>query len=118
VSVSRLKEGIPMTERVLIDAIYERGALRPLEPLKLRERQRVQLEVIIEEVPIDAAQAEVERAAAVRILIEAGMLKSVGQTVVVADPVSSEERQRLADLMGCAPGKPLSEIVLEERGEW
>ena len=34
------------------------------------------------------------------------------------DPVSPEERAELARLLGEAPGKPLSEIIIEERGEW
>ena len=34
----------------IITAVYERGALRPLTPLKLREHQRVRIQVVAEDV--------------------------------------------------------------------
>jgi len=34
------------------------------------------------------------------------------------NPVSWAERRELANLLGQVPGKPLSEIVIEERGTW
>ncbi|MEJ2554854.1 MAG: antitoxin family protein, partial [Anaerolineae bacterium] len=36
-----------MTETVT--AVYENGVLRPLRPLKLRERQTVRLQIVLEE---------------------------------------------------------------------
>ncbi|MBN1140104.1 MAG: hypothetical protein JXM73_26275, partial [Anaerolineae bacterium] len=35
---------------------------------------------------------------------------------VPPDPVSEQERRALADKLGRAPGKPLSQIIIEERG--
>jgi hypothetical protein len=31
------------------------------------------------------------------------------------EPISEEERRELADRLGRAPGKPLSEIIIEDR---
>jgi predicted DNA-binding antitoxin AbrB/MazE fold protein len=97
-----------MTETV--EAVYENGVLRPLRPLKLRERQTVRLEIVPEE--LTAREDE----AAVRMLVEAGTLTPPpGRSDV--EPISEEERLELADRLGRAPGKPLSEIIIEDRGE-
>ena len=34
------------------------------------------------------------------------------------EPISEQERRELADRLGRAPGKPLSEMIIEGRGEW
>ncbi len=129
----------------IVTAVYEKGVLYPLQPLDLRERQTVHIQVLPEE------PAEDEGEAAIRTLVAAGLLtppprrsdvalvskeptdevEQVIQSLITAglmrprpkntpppDPVSEEERRRLADIMGSAPGKPLSEIIIEERGEW
>lgn len=132
----------------IVTAVYEKGVLRPLQPLGLEERQRVQLQVL----PEEPVEDEGERA--IRILVAAGPLtppprrpdvapvskepadetgevEQVIQSLIAAglmrprledtpppDPVSEEERCRLADVMGKAPGKPLSEIIIKERGDW
>jgi predicted DNA-binding antitoxin AbrB/MazE fold protein len=94
----------------IVTAVYENGILRPLSPLNLRERQSVRLQIMPEE-PTD----EVERV--IRNLVEAGLMTPPpGRSDV--DPVSEEERRELAQVLGRAPGKPLSEIIIEERGEW
>ncbi len=61
--------------------------------------------------------AETEQAEIVRIMVAAGLMQPKPQGPPPPDPVSAEERQRLADLLGSAPGSPLSEIIIEERGE-
>ena len=44
-----------MGEKIIVEAIYENGVLKPLTPLNLAEKQTVRLEIAIEE---DAAQPE------------------------------------------------------------
>jgi predicted DNA-binding antitoxin AbrB/MazE fold protein len=101
-----------------VTAVYEKGVLRPLEPLNLEERQMVRIQVVPEEAagqeePEDEVEALIER------LVAAGMMRPRPERgAPPPDPVSEEERLRLADIMGKAPGKPLSEIIIEERGEW
>jgi predicted DNA-binding antitoxin AbrB/MazE fold protein len=100
-----------MTE--IVTAVYEKGMLRPLQPLKLRESQRVRIQVLPEHAVIqdDQVQALIQR------LIAKGWMHPQTSEPIPPDPVSEEERLRLADLMGSASGKPLSEIIIEERGE-
>jgi len=93
-----------------VTAVYENGVLRPLRPLKLRERQTVRLQIVPEE-PTDSEDEN-----AVRMLVEAGTLTPPpGRSDV--EPISEQERRELADRLGRAPGKPLSEIIIEDRGD-
>ena len=50
-------------------------------------------------------------------LIREGRLRPRPGGPIPPDPVAEQERLELADILGRAPGKPLSEIVIEERGE-
>jgi len=94
----------------VVTAVYENGMLRPLRPLNLREHQTVRVQVL----PEDSAD-EVEQA--IQSLIAEGLLTPPpGHSDV--NPMSEEERRELAETLGKAPGKPLSEIIIEERGEW
>jgi predicted DNA-binding antitoxin AbrB/MazE fold protein len=99
-----------MTE--IVTAVYEKGTLRPLQPLKLREHQTVRLQIMPEQLG-QAAEDE----AAIRALVEAGLLTPPPRRLDVR-PVSEQERRELADRLGRVPGKPLSEIIIEDRGEW
>jgi predicted DNA-binding antitoxin AbrB/MazE fold protein len=96
----------------IVTAVYENGILRPLHPLNLRERQTVRLQIVQEE----PAEDENESEAAIRMLVEAGLLTPPPRRSDV-DPVSEQDRRELADRLGRAPGKPLSEIIIEDRGE-
>ncbi len=100
-----------MAETVI--AIYENGVLRPLRPLRLKEKQQVQVRVL------GAGQDELidERQEALDALEAAGLVET-WPDVPAVDPVSAERRAELARLLSNAPGKPLSEILIEERGEW
>jgi len=96
-----------MTE--IVTAVYEDGVLRPLNPLNLRERQTVRVQVLSEE-PLGAEQV-------IEALVKAGLITPPpGHSKV--DPISEKERHELAEILGQVPGKPLSEIIIEERGEW
>jgi PHD/YefM family antitoxin component YafN of YafNO toxin-antitoxin module len=54
-----------------------------------------------------------------QILVAAGLMRTpVDRSSPPPDPVSAQERRELAEILGRAPGKPLSEIIIEERGEW
>jgi predicted DNA-binding antitoxin AbrB/MazE fold protein len=102
----------------IVTAVYEKGVLRPLQPLNLRERQTVRLQIfpeesVIQEEPDDKVEELIQS------LVTAGLMRPRPRRgTPPPDPVSEEERRRLADIMGKAPGKPLSEIIIEERGEW
>ena len=90
-------------------AVYENGILRPLRPLKLREHQTVYIQVLPED-SADAIQQVIQR------LVAEGLLTPPPGHSDVA-PLSEEKRRELAEELGKAPGKPLSEMIVEERGD-
>lgn len=93
-----------------IVAVYENGRLRPLKPLNLREHQEVLISVML----VDANEALDHVTAE---LVAAGAL-----TLPTDDkdevPLSPEELESLAKRVSAAVQKPLSEMIIEERGEW
>jgi predicted DNA-binding antitoxin AbrB/MazE fold protein len=96
-----------------ITAIYEKGVLRPLQPLNLREQQRVHIQIVSEQEIAD------EREATIRILEQAGLVRHQPRlSELPPDPVPAEERKALAERAGHVLGKKASEMVIEDRGEW
>jgi predicted DNA-binding antitoxin AbrB/MazE fold protein len=93
-----------------IMAVYEYGLLRPLEPLTLDEKQRVRIKVEPEN-----QIATVEQV--FQYLINMGWLTPPSSQSRVK-PVSLEERNRIADILGKAAKKTVSEMIIEDRGEW
>jgi predicted DNA-binding antitoxin AbrB/MazE fold protein len=94
----------------IITAVYKKGTLRPTRPLNLHENQMVRIQVLPDE-PADKTEEIITAMIAVGLLTP-----PPGHTEVA--PISSEERLRLAKMLSEAPGKSLSEIIIEERGEW
>jgi predicted DNA-binding antitoxin AbrB/MazE fold protein len=106
-----------MTMAEIVTAVYENGLLRPLEPLDLRERQRVRIQVLPEngerqEKPEDPIETLIGK------LIAEGRMRPRPEGPIPPDPLSEEERQALADRLGRTSGKLASEMVIEDRGEW
>lgn len=93
----------------IITAVYEDGVLRPLEPVDLVEHQTVRLQLLP-----DVASEEVE--ATVRQLIASGKLTPPPHRLK-REPRSEATRQAQAKRMGQRPGKPVSEIIIEDRGD-
>lgn len=96
----------------VITAVYEEGVLRPLDPLKLREHETVRIQLLPAE-PDESAAEEARN-----VLVAAGLMRPPSRETVPPNPVSEERRLALAEHLGRAPGKPLSEIIIEDRGEW
>ncbi len=93
----------------MITAIYEQGVLRPLTPLPLQEKQTVQIQILMADTSDQMQQA-------ILALTTAGLITPPpGQSAAVH--LSDEERRALADRLGKAATKPLSEIIIEERGQ-
>lgn len=91
-----------------ITAIYENGVLRPTIPLNLPEHTEVQISI---KIPASTG-TEAHRRHVMDVLVAAGLvLPTVAAPAV--PPLSEEERN---DLARCIPaGRPLSEIIIEER---
>ncbi len=94
----------------VVTAVYENGILRPLEPLSLQEHQTVRIQILV-----DTALDETEQI--IQSLIEAGEL-TPPPGISDVEPISEEETRELANTLGKASVKPLSEIIIEDRGEW
>jgi len=89
-----------------ISAVYEKGILRPLQPLRLREGQMVRIRIL----PEVASEGD----AAVRSLVEAGLLTPPpGHSDM--EPLTRTSATRTGRRLGRAPGKPLSQIIIEDR---
>ncbi|MBN1886850.1 MAG: antitoxin family protein [Thermoflexales bacterium] len=93
-----------------IMTIYENGILRPLVPLALPERARVQVHVEQVLAPTDSSE---HRRQVHEALIAAGLSLPTSMFKLSSAPVSEERRDELAHLF--APGRPLSELIIEER---
>ena len=101
----------------IVTAVYEKGMLRPLQPLNLRERQRVRIRVL-PEAPDVSEEPEDDTDALIQRLVAKDLMRPRPRGPIPPDPVSAEDRKALADRLGRAPGKSASEMVIEDRGEW
>jgi predicted DNA-binding antitoxin AbrB/MazE fold protein len=93
-------------------AVYENGILRPLTPLALPEHARVQIRVQEVLAPSDVAE---HRRQVHEVLVRAGLSVPVPPSPPTSSPMSSERREELVRLFGA--GRPLSELIIEERGD-
>jgi predicted DNA-binding antitoxin AbrB/MazE fold protein len=105
-----------------IRAIYENGVLRPLTPLALPDRTEIQITV---ESASDRPDVETHRRQVDAALLAAGLMlpragsdptrssPSVDQARQLPRPLTDAERDALARRIPA--GRPLSEIILEER---
>ncbi len=90
-----------------IAAIYEQGMLRPLTPLLLPERTRVQIQIVAQS---PAVQDERQRVR--QVLLDAGIIQPRPVTEFV-QPVSEARLAEAADALAAAGS--LSELVIAER---
>jgi len=93
-----------------INAIYEHGVFRPLEPLSVPEHTRVILQMQ-EAPPLDGHVIYRQRVQ--QMLIAAGLSWPLLETVPSPSPLSAARRAELAHRFSV--GQPLSEIILAER---
>ena len=93
-----------------ITAIYENGVLRPLTPLALPDRTEVQIRV---EAMSERSDAETHRHQVDAALIAAGLMLPRPSSDLIPQPLTAAERDALSRHIPM--GRPLSEIILEER---
>ncbi len=94
----------------VITAIYEHGVLHPLTPLNLQEHQKVNVQIIPEQ-PQETIEQTLQWLSGIGRITPPS---KQGQEI----PVSESDRIQLSRILGEATKKPLSEIIIEERGEW
>jgi predicted DNA-binding antitoxin AbrB/MazE fold protein len=93
----------------VITAIYEHGVLHPVTPLRLKEHQRVKVQIVP-----DSPQETVNDV--LQWLTSIGRLTPPYPPKGKA-PVAETKRAQLSHILGEAAQKPLSEIILEDRDE-
>lgn len=91
-----------------ITAVYSNGVLHPQNPLPLKDGQTVRLQVL----PDETASSTEE---IIQSLVAAGKITLPPHRNDVK-PVSEEAWRELTQRLEASPGKPLSEIIIEERG--
>jgi predicted DNA-binding antitoxin AbrB/MazE fold protein len=91
-----------------LTVVYENGVLRPLQPVPLREQQKVRIQLLPDE-PDDAVDRVLQA-----LLASGALTAPSGHSDV--KPMTEAKRRELADRLGNVSGKPLSEIIIEERG--
>jgi predicted DNA-binding antitoxin AbrB/MazE fold protein len=92
----------------LVTAIYENGVLRPLTPLTLPEHTEVQIYVQ------STLNAVAHRQQVAEALVMAGLTLPTQEIAPTSKLLSTQQRQELAQRFGSA-GRPLSELIIEER---
>lgn len=92
-----------------ITAIYESGVLRLLTPLALPEKSHVQIYIQ----PIAPPEALAHRRQMREALVQAGLSLLPPSPAAVPASISADRRAELARIFSV--GRPLSEIIIEER---
>jgi predicted DNA-binding antitoxin AbrB/MazE fold protein len=94
----------------IITAVYENGVLRPLIPLPVQENSTVRIQVFTEDQATEAEQV-------IQSLVDGGLVTLPPHRNDV-EPVSEEAWRELTQRLEASESKPLSEIIIEERGLW
>ncbi|KJH69875.1 antitoxin family protein [Aliterella atlantica] len=94
-----------------ITAVYSNGVLHPEDPLPLKDGQTVLIQVL--QVLTDETASSIEEV--IQSLVAAGIVTPPSRRDDI-EPVSEEACRELAQRLGQYSGKPLSEIIIEERG--
>ena len=98
-----------------ITAIYEGGLLRPLESLDLAEHESVRLKIISRARAAQPHWSRVEYSRAIRVLQRHGLIAQSTKPRSARRRVSEKRRRELARKL--TGGKPLSQVIIDERAE-
>lgn len=101
-----------------ITAIYENGVLRPLSPLSLNDGETVQIKIVAE---VSPEELKGDRERAIKLMDVRGLVrlpKKQGKLDRAELIKRAQQWRELMQKMEPLPGKPISEIVIEDRGPW
>ena len=100
-----------------ITAIYENGVLRPLSPLSLNDGETVQITIVAE---VSQEELKGDRETSMMRMFVGGIRLPKKQGKLDRDELIKRAQQwrELMQKMEPLPGKPLSEMVIEDRGPW
>jgi predicted DNA-binding antitoxin AbrB/MazE fold protein len=97
-----------------ITAIYENGVLRPLNPLSLNDGETVEITIVAE---VSQEELKGDREKAIK-LMDVRKLMGLPTKQFKLDAAAEQKRRELFEKLKGRVGKPLSEIVIEDRGPW
>jgi predicted DNA-binding antitoxin AbrB/MazE fold protein len=97
-----------------ITAIYENGVFRPLSPLSLNDGETVQITIVAE---VSQEELKGDRKKAIK-LMDVRKLMGLPTKQFKLDAAAEQKRRELFEKLKGRVGKPLSEIVIEDRGPW
>ncbi|MEG4521118.1 MULTISPECIES: antitoxin family protein [unclassified Microcoleus] len=97
-----------------ITAIYENGVFRPLSPLSLNDGETVQITIVAE---VSQEELKGDREKAIK-LMDLRKLMGLPTKQFKLDAAAEQKRRELFEKLKGRVGKPLSEIVIEDRGPW
>jgi len=101
-----------------ITAIYENGVFRPLSPLSLNDGETVQITIVAE---VSQEEVKGDREKAIKLMDVRGLVrlpKKQGKLDRAELIKRAQQWRELMQKMEPLPGKPLSEMVIEDRGPW
>ena len=97
-----------------ITAIYENGVFRPLSPLSLNDGETVQITIVAE---VSQEELKGDREKSIK-LMDVRKLMGLPTKQFKLDAAAEQKRRELFEKLKGRVGKPLSEIVIEDRGPW
>ncbi len=93
----------------IVTTVYQNVMLRPLTSLGLQKNQRLQIQ-ILQDITVDKTKQVIQS------LVGDGLLTPPPGFSQV-EPLPEKERRRLSEVLCKASDKPLSEIIMEDRGK-
>lgn len=94
-----------------ITAVYENGVFRPLSSVSFQDGETVRIQLWPDD---PKKQAEL----AIQFLVDRGLVSPLPNTPQNVEAVTDDDVYELAKRLGGKPGKPLSEMIIEDRGPW
>ncbi|WP_293147613.1 MULTISPECIES: antitoxin AF2212-like protein [unclassified Microcoleus] len=94
-----------------ITAVYENGVFRPLSSVSFQDGETVRIQLWPDD---PKKQAEL----AIQFLVDRGLVIPLPNAPDKVEAVTDEDVYELAQRLAAKPGKPLSEIIIEDRGPW
>lgn len=98
----------------IIVAVYENGVLRPVTPVSFTDGEKVRLRVVPQ---VTHGEPKTKEEKLWQDLADRGIVHPPNKAHQV-DPEEKKKRQELFEKLKDRPGKPLSEIIIEDRGQW
>ena len=101
-----------------ITAIYENGVFRPLSSVSFKDGETVQINIVAD---VSLEELKGDREKAIKLMDVRGLVrlpKKQGKLDRAELIKRAQQWRELMKKMEPLPGKPLSEIIIEDRGPW